>query len=93
MSTELQLFRDQDPDWRRSFSHENTNRPSGPPPLILNEGRTIRGNRSGGPTTPKPEIVPKPQPPAGRLIGPGGVPIGYRPNPSRPGANPPPRKP
>jgi hypothetical protein len=27
--------RDQDPDWRRSFSHENTNRPSGPPPLRL----------------------------------------------------------
>ncbi len=27
--------RDQDPDWRRSFSHKNTNRPSGPPPLRL----------------------------------------------------------
>ena len=25
--------RDRDPDWRRSFNHENTNRPSGPPPL------------------------------------------------------------
>ena len=23
--------RDRDPDWRRSFSHENTNQPSGPP--------------------------------------------------------------
>jgi hypothetical protein len=30
--------RDQDPDWRRSFSHENTNRPSGPPPLRLRRG-------------------------------------------------------
>jgi hypothetical protein len=27
--------RDRDPDWRRSFNHENTNRPSGPPPLKL----------------------------------------------------------
>ena len=34
----------------------------GRPPLIFNEGRTVRGNRRGGPTTPKPEIVPKPQP-------------------------------
>jgi len=54
-----------DPDWRRSFNHENTNRPSGPPPLNLrrsepvrmDEGRTMRGNGNGGPTTPKPLIV------------------------------------
>ena len=25
--------RDRDADWRRSFNHENTNRPSGEPPL------------------------------------------------------------
>jgi hypothetical protein len=25
--------RDRDPDWRRSFNHENTNRPQGDPPL------------------------------------------------------------
>ena len=25
--------RDRDPDWRRSFNHENTNRPPGDPPL------------------------------------------------------------
>ena len=25
--------RDRDPDWRRSINHENTNRPSGPPPI------------------------------------------------------------
>jgi hypothetical protein len=25
--------RDRDPDWRRSFTHENVNRPAGPPPL------------------------------------------------------------
>ena len=24
-----------DPDWRHSFNHENTKRPSGPPPLKL----------------------------------------------------------
>ena len=29
-----ELMGDRDPDWRRSFSHENTNRPSGPPPLL-----------------------------------------------------------
>ena len=34
---------------------------------IWNEGRTIRGNGNGGPTTPKPKIVPKPQPTGGRL--------------------------
>ena len=49
------------------------------------EGRTQRGNGNGGPT--------KPQPHGGRLIGPDGVPIGYRPNPSRLDANPPPREP
>jgi hypothetical protein len=27
--------RDRDPDWRRSFTHENTKRPSGAPPLKL----------------------------------------------------------
>ena len=30
----MPLPRDRDPDWRRSFNHENTNRPSGPPPLL-----------------------------------------------------------
>ena len=39
-------------------------------PLIFTEGRTIRGNRSGGPTTPKPEIVPNPQPPPRRRSNP-----------------------
>jgi hypothetical protein len=65
----------------------------GRPPLIFNEGPTQRGNGNGGPTTPKPEINSKPQPAGGRLIGPGGVPIGYQPRPSRPGANPPPSEP
>jgi hypothetical protein len=59
----------------------------GRPPLIFNEGPTQRGNGNGGPT------MPKPQPAGGRLIGPGGVPIGYQPRPSRPGANPPPSEP
>ena len=36
--------------------------------LIFNEGRTIRGNGSDGPTTPKPNIIPKPQFPLSRLI-------------------------
>ncbi len=30
-------------------------------PLILNEGRTIRGNGVDGPYQPKPDITPKPQ--------------------------------
>ena len=76
----LFLPRDRDPDWRRSFSHENTNRPSGPPPFKLrrsepdelfirmDEGRIQRGNGNGGPTTPKPGITPKPQPAGGHLI-------------------------
>jgi hypothetical protein len=29
------LARERDPDWRRSFTHENTRRPEGPPPLKL----------------------------------------------------------
>jgi hypothetical protein len=31
----MSAARDRDPDWRRSINHENTNRPSGPPPLKL----------------------------------------------------------
>ena len=38
--------RDCDPDWRRSFSHENINRP----------------------TTPKPDLTPKPQFPPPQII-------------------------
>ena len=76
--------RDRDPDWRSSFSHENTNQPSGPPPLKLRrsdpvrmeEGHTQRGNGSGGPTTPKPPI--KPQPSGGRMMT-----AGYQPLPGQ----------
>lgn len=82
------------------FNYENTNPPSGPPPLKLrskdpelikdfsvsflhylqwknqqmesairdsirlDEGRVQRGNGKGGPTTPKPDITPKPQRPS-----------------------------
>ncbi len=55
--------------------------------LGMTEGPTQRGNGNGGPTTSKP------QPTGGRLIGADGVPIGYQPRSSRPGANPPPREP
>jgi hypothetical protein len=73
--------------------------------ITLTEGRTQRGNGNGGPTTPKPEITPrrrgsnppppatKPQFPPARIISPDGTTIGYRPIPSRPGANPPPSEP
>lgn len=36
--------------------------------IPFDEGRIQRGHGHGGPTTPKPEITPKPQPPGGRLI-------------------------
>ena len=33
--------RDRDPDWRRSINHENTNAPSGPPPLLMLKSPTV----------------------------------------------------
>jgi hypothetical protein len=65
-STCRELMRERQPTFA-SFSHKNTNQPSGPPPLKLrrsdpvrmDEGRTQRGNGSGGPTTPKPPIKPQ----------------------------------
>lgn len=45
---------------RRRFNHENTNRPSGPPPLRL---RRSGDGYSPGPTTPKPDIIPQGQDP------------------------------
>jgi hypothetical protein len=62
---------DRNPDWRRSFNHENINRPTGKPPLRF---RRSGDGYSSGPTTPKPDIIPKPQPPGGRLIGPSAAP-------------------
>ena len=55
----MPLPRDRDPDWRRSFNHENTAPNS-------SEERPLKFRRSGdgyssGPTTPKPDIIPKPQ--------------------------------
>jgi hypothetical protein len=52
-------------DWRRSFNHENTNRPTGEPPLRL---RRSGDGYSSGPTTPKPGITPKPQFPPPQII-------------------------
>jgi hypothetical protein len=57
--------RDRDPDWRRSFNHENINRPTGQPPLRL---RRSGDGYSSGPTTPKPGITPKPQFPPPQII-------------------------
>ena len=45
------------------------------------------------PTTPKPDIIPKPQPPPGRVIDIHGCTIGYRPIPQSGTPNPPPRNP
>ena len=63
-----------DHDWRRSFTHENTNSPTGEPPLKLrrsvrlDEGRVQRGNGNGGPVIPKPLIKPMAQ--GRRKVGP-----------------------
>jgi len=56
----------------------------------LTEPPTRRGNRRG--SNPPPPGT-KPKPPAGRLIGPGGVPIGYQPRPQQGTPNPPPSEP
>lgn len=37
----MPLPRDLDPDWRRSINHENTNAPSGPPPLHMLKSPTV----------------------------------------------------
>ena len=65
-------------DWRRSFSHENTNSPVGDPPhkfwqrtqgVCLDPGRVQQGNGKDAFGTAKPVI--KPQFPDSRIIGPG----------------------
>ncbi len=59
-------------------------------PIRMDEGSTQRGNGKGGPTTPKPKIIAKPQLPGGLLIlesalprwrpdGPPSAPAGARP--------------
>jgi hypothetical protein len=53
------------------------------------EGHTQRGNGSGGPTTPKPGITPKPQPAGGRLINEGRLFGGYQSRPQQGTPNPP----
>ena len=63
-STCRELMRERHPTFA-SFSHENTNQPSGPPPLKLrrsdpvrmDEGRTQRGNGSSGPPVGPPSDV------------------------------------
>ncbi|NBS94269.1 MAG: hypothetical protein EBT27_11215, partial [Betaproteobacteria bacterium] len=39
--SDLLMPRDRDPDWRRSFNHENTSKPSGPPPLLFRRGERV----------------------------------------------------
>lgn len=77
----MPLVRDRDPDWRRSFTHENTSRPSGPPPLKLRRSDTAASTRSA-PTTPKPNIIPR-----------GQSPVGYQPRPQQGTPNPTPSEP
>ena len=62
-------------------------------PLVMNEGRVQCGNGSGGPATPKPNIVPKPQFPAGRVIDVWGCTVGYIPRSQGGTPNTPPREP
>jgi hypothetical protein len=73
-----ELMRDPDPDWRRSFRSRRSEPSCGSGEITLAkweamrtpfaEGRTIRGNGNGGPTTPKPDITPKPQFPPPQII-------------------------
>jgi hypothetical protein len=72
---------DRGPDWRRSFTHENTKRPSGPPPLKLRRSDTAASTRPG-PTTQKPNIIPR-----GQSLG------VYQPRPQQGTPNPPPSEP
>ena len=69
---------------RRIIRRKPRNDRSGPQ---FNEGRTIRGNGNGGPTTPKPQFPP------GRVLGPDGETIGYRSIPSGRDTVSPPRNP
>ena len=59
----------------------------------MDEGHTQRGNGNGAPATPKPDIIPKPQPAGGYLIREGLPWGGYQPRPQGGTPNPPPRKP
>ena len=67
--------------------------PPAGPPVRFDEGQTQRGNGSGGPATPKPNIVPKPQFPAGRVIDVWGCTVGYIPRSQGGTPNTPPREP
>ena len=59
----------------------------------MDEGRVQRGNGNGAPATPKPDIIPKPQPAGGYLIREGLPRGGYQPRPQGGTPNPPPREP
>lgn len=56
-------------------------------PIRLDPGSVQRGNGKGGPTAPKPDIIPKPQPSGGRFYG------GYQPRSQGGTPNPPPSDP
>ena len=59
----------------------------------LDPGSVQRGNGSGGPTTPKPDIIPKPQFPHGRVVDLYGCTVGYIPLRQGGTPNPPPEVP
>ena len=66
--------RDRDPDWRRSFNHENTSAPTGEPPLrfqrsIRLEPDWLTSNPPPPPGPPPPPPPGPPQPHGGRLNG------------------------
>lgn len=70
------LDRETQDDPGRRINHENKRGPVGPRPrkwrdvrpIRRDEGRVQRGNGAGGPTTPKPDIILKPQFPSPRVI-------------------------
>ena len=54
----------------RELMRDPDRQPGGKPELSVTwlESPVMRGNGTGGPTTPRPDIIPKPQPSGGRLI-------------------------
>ena len=79
---------------RRWMRSHRMVRPIGNYGSRFNEGPTARSNNGpGGPTVPKPDIVPKPQFPQCRIIAADGRLIGYVPIGDGRTPNPPPKEP
>ena len=79
--------------WPRFSRYSRMGPPKGSYGGRLDPGSVQRGNGSGGPTTPKPDIIPKPQFPHGRVVDLYGCTVGYIPLRQGGTPNPPPEVP